>query len=114
MYLPMGLTGNVIGKAPEKEWRVNDGLVSTISALHPFNQAHVEASNQVQKGVWQVTPIMHDWDHADFVGQDSNDTKRSQAELRQFYEGIASDLVKLKTLKHRSSDANTFYEGEGK
>ena len=57
---------------------------------------------------------MHDWDHADFVGQDSNDTKRSQAELRQFYEGIASDLVKLKTLKHRSSDANTFYEGEGK
>ncbi|WP_210143095.1 YSIRK-type signal peptide-containing protein [Staphylococcus sp. GDY8P179P] len=94
MYLPMGLTGNVIGKAPEKEWRVNDGLVSTISALHPFNQAHVEASNQVQKGVWQVTPIMHDWDHADFVGQDSNDTKRSQAELRQFYEGIASDLVK--------------------
>ena len=49
MYLPMGLTGNVIGKAPEKEWRVNDGLVSTISALHPFNQAHVEASNQVQK-----------------------------------------------------------------
>ncbi len=39
MYLPMGITGNVIGKAPEKEWRVNDGLVSTISALHPFNQA---------------------------------------------------------------------------
>ncbi|MGE0975586.1 YSIRK-targeted triacylglycerol lipase [Staphylococcus cohnii] len=97
MYLPMGITGNVIGKAPEKEWRVNDGLVSTISALHPFNQAYVEASNQVQKGVWQVTPIMHDWDHADFVGQDSNDTKRSQAELSQFYEGIASDLVRTES-----------------
>ncbi|WP_210140210.1 YSIRK-type signal peptide-containing protein [Staphylococcus sp. GDY8P45P] len=97
MYLPMGITGNVIGKAPEKEWRVNDGLVSTISALHPFNQAYVAASNQVQKGVWQVTPIMHDWDHADFVGQDSNDTKRSQAELSRFYEGIASDLVRTES-----------------
>ncbi|MGX0026950.1 triacylglycerol esterase/lipase EstA (alpha/beta hydrolase family) [Staphylococcus cohnii] len=40
---------------------------------------------------------MHDWDHADFVGQDSNDTKRSQAELSQFYEGIASDLVRTES-----------------
>ena len=25
------VTGNVIGKVPEKEWRVNDGLVSVVS-----------------------------------------------------------------------------------
>ena len=99
MFLGMVLTGNVIGKAAEKDWRVNDGLVSTISALHPFNQNFVEASDNIKKGVWQVTPIMHGWDHADFVGQDNNDTKRSQAELSQLYEQIASDLVKNEALE---------------
>ena len=38
MFLPFILTGNVIGKANEKEWRENDGLVSVISSQHPFNQ----------------------------------------------------------------------------
>ena len=58
MFLGMVLTGNVIGKAAEKDWRVNDGLVSTISALHPFNQNFVEASDNIKKGVWQVTPCL--------------------------------------------------------
>ncbi|MDU2311064.1 MAG: lipase, partial [Staphylococcus epidermidis] len=43
MFLPFTITGNLIGKAKEKEWRENDGLVSVISSQHPFNQKYVEA-----------------------------------------------------------------------
>ena len=59
MFFPFTVTGNVIGKAAEKEWRENDGLISTISAQHPFNQPYTEATDQIQKGIWQVTPIKH-------------------------------------------------------
>ena len=55
MFLPFTITGNLIGKAKEKEWRENDGLVSVISSQHPFNQKYVEATDKNQKGVWQVT-----------------------------------------------------------
>ena len=94
MFLPMVLTANVIGKVKEQDWRENDGLVSVVSALHPLNQPHVASTDKIKKGVWQVTPVKHDWDHADFVGQDSSDTARTRDELRDFYESIAKDLVK--------------------
>ncbi|MCI2869116.1 YSIRK-type signal peptide-containing protein [Staphylococcus hominis] len=98
MFLPFTVTGNVIGKATEKEWRENDGLVSVISSQHPFNQAYTEATDTNQKGIWQVTPTKHDWDHVDFVGQDSTDTKRSREELQQFWYDLADDLVQTKAL----------------
>lgn len=37
LFFPFTVTANVIGKAKEKEWRENDGLVSVISSQHPFN-----------------------------------------------------------------------------
>ncbi|WP_341636561.1 YSIRK-targeted triacylglycerol lipase [Staphylococcus casei] len=95
MFLPFTVTGNVIGKVAEKEWRENDGLVSVVSAQHPSNQAFVEDTDEIQKGVWQVTPVRHNWDHVDFVGQDSTDSNHTQAELQQFWHGIAEDLVKV-------------------
>lgn len=98
MFLPFTVTGNVIGKATEKEWRENDGLVSVISSQHPFNQAYTEATDTIQKGIWQVTPTKHDWDHVDFVGQDSTDTKRSREELQQFWYDLADDLVQTEAL----------------
>ncbi|MBF0813845.1 YSIRK-type signal peptide-containing protein [Staphylococcus saprophyticus] len=94
MFLPFTVTGNVIGKAAEKEWRENDGLVSTISSQHPFNQAFTEATNEVKKGIWQVTPIKHGWDHVDFVGQDSTDSNHPTEELQQFWHNLAADLVR--------------------
>ncbi|PTI44550.1 lipase [Staphylococcus xylosus] len=94
MFLPFTITGNVIGKAAEKEWRENDGLVSTISSQHPFNQAYTEATNEVKKGIWQVTPIKHGWDHVDFVGQDSTDSNHPTEELQQFWHNLAADLVR--------------------
>lgn len=98
MFLPFTVTGNVIGKATEKEWKENDGLVSVISSQHPFNQAYTEATDTNQKGIWQVTPTKHDWDHVDFVGQDSTDTKRSREELQQFWYDLADDLVQTEAL----------------
>ncbi|WP_436948148.1 YSIRK-targeted triacylglycerol lipase [Staphylococcus xylosus] len=94
LFLPFTVTGNVIGKAAEKEWRENDGLVSTISSQHPFNQAFIEATDEVKKGVWQVTPIKHGWDHVDFVGQDSTDSNHPTEELQQFWHNLAEDLVR--------------------
>ncbi|MGW8048862.1 YSIRK-targeted triacylglycerol lipase [Staphylococcus shinii] len=94
MFLPFTITGNVIGKSAEKEWRENDGLVSTISSQHPFNQAFTEATNEVKKGIWQVTPIKHGWDHVDFVGQDSTDSNHPTEELQQFWHNLAADLVR--------------------
>lgn len=98
LFFPFTVTANVIGKAKEKEWRENDGLVSVISSQHPFNQKYVDAKKQNQKGVWQVTPTRHDWDHVDFVGQDSSDTVRSREELQQFWHGLADDLVQSEKL----------------
>ncbi|HHU6749921.1 TPA: YSIRK-targeted triacylglycerol lipase [Staphylococcus pseudintermedius] len=94
LFFPFVLTANVIGKAAEKEWRENDGLVSVVSSQHPYNQAWVEATDEVKKGVWQVTPVQHGWDHVDFVGQDTNDTTHSQDELKDFWHKLAEDLVK--------------------
>ena len=98
LFLPFTVTANLIGKATEKEWRENDGLVSVISSQHPFNQAYTEATDTNQKGIWQVTPTKHDWDHVDFVGQDSTDTKRSREELQQFWYDLADDLVQTEAL----------------
>ena len=50
LFFPFTLTANVIGKAAEKEWRENDGLVSVISSQHPFNQAYTQATDTNQKG----------------------------------------------------------------
>ncbi|MGW7927133.1 YSIRK-targeted triacylglycerol lipase [Staphylococcus xylosus] len=90
LFLPFTVTGNVIGKAAEKQWRENDGLVSTISSQHPFNQAFIEATDEVKK----VTPIKHGWDHVDFVGQDSTDSNHPTEELQQFWHKLAEDLVR--------------------
>ncbi|MFW3591361.1 YSIRK-targeted triacylglycerol lipase [Staphylococcus caprae] len=98
LFFPFTITANVIGKATEKEWRENDGLVSVISAQHPFNQKYVKATDKNQKGVWQVTPVKHDWDHVDFVGQDSSDTVRTREELQQFWHNLADDLVQSEQL----------------
>ncbi|RIP07039.1 YSIRK-type signal peptide-containing protein [Staphylococcus gallinarum] len=98
MFLPFTLTGNVIGKTANTSWRENDGLVSVVSSQHPNNQAYVDATDEIQKGVWQVTPVRHGWDHVDFVGQDATDPTHDSVELQQFWHGIADELVRSEQL----------------
>ena len=97
MFLPFTITGNLIGKAKEKEWRENDGLVSVISSQHPFNQKYVEATDKIKRCM-ASNSNKHDWDHVSFVGQDSTDTKRTRDELQQFWHGLAEDLVQSEQL----------------
>ena len=87
------LTGNVIGKVDDKEWRENDGLVSVISAQHPFNQNATPMTEQPQKGVWQVNALQHDWDHGDFVGSDALESQITPETLRAYWLDIADELV---------------------
>jgi triacylglycerol lipase len=50
-------------------------------SLHSFSVAlPMTFAVADQKGIWQVTSTKHNWDHVDFVGQDSKDTKRTREE----------------------------------
>ena len=94
MNIGYTLTANTIGKVKDKAWRENDGLVSVISGQYPLNQAHTSATNQVQKGVWQVTPVKHNWDHGDFVGTDTSEVRISKEELEDFWDNMFEDMVR--------------------
>lgn len=94
MNIGYTLTANTIGKVKDKAWRENDGLVSVISGQYPLNQAHTSATDQVQKGVWQVTPVKHNWDHGDFVGTDTSEVRISKEELEDFWDNMFEDIVR--------------------
>ncbi|MBU7218329.1 YSIRK-targeted triacylglycerol lipase [Staphylococcus gallinarum] len=98
MTLRHTVPGNVIGKVEDKAWRENDGLVSVISAQYPFGERSMLATDEVKRGIWQVMPVKHDWDHGDFVGTDATETQISTDEIRQLWMGIANDLVKNETV----------------
>ena len=94
MNIGYTLTANTIGRVKDKAWRENDGLVSVISGQYPLNQAHTSATDQVQKGVWQVTPVKHNWDHGDFVGTDTSEVRISKEELEDFWDNMFEDMVR--------------------
>ena len=97
MFLPFTITGNLIGKAKRKNGEKMMDLFQ--SFLHNIHLIKNMLKLQIKsKGVWQVTPTKHDWDHVDFVGQDSTDTKRTRDELQQFWHGLAEDLVQSEQL----------------
>ncbi|MCD8826631.1 YSIRK-targeted triacylglycerol lipase [Staphylococcus gallinarum] len=98
MTLRHTVPGNVIGKVEDKAWRENDGLVSVVSAQYPFGERSMIATDEVKKGIWQVMPVKHDWDHGDFVGTDATETQITTDEIRQMWMGIANDLVKNETV----------------
>jgi len=50
-------------------WLPNDGLVNVISALYPFNEPRQDYDpDDLRPGVWQVMPLIEEYDHMDFVG----------------------------------------------
>ncbi|MCG3412405.1 triacylglycerol lipase [Staphylococcus massiliensis] len=91
------LSSNIIGETEDKAWRVNDGIVSTISEHYPEGQPHEQAqfTDAPKPGVWQATPTKHDWDHTDFVGRDYKDKNRTSEELETFYTNLAKYTVKV-------------------
>lgn len=94
MNIGYTLTADAIGKLDDTAWRENDGLVSVISGQHPFNQAYTPATDQIQKGIWQVTPVKHNWDHGDFVGTDTSEVRISKKDLEEFWDNMFEDMVR--------------------
>ena len=96
--LLLNLTSRIIGKDANKEIRPNDGVVPVISSQHPFNQAFKKVDDHTpatDKGVWQVRPVQHDWDHLDLVGMDAFDLTHTGRELGQFYLGIMDNIMRI-------------------
>ena len=96
--LLLNLTSRIIGKDANKEIRPNDGVVPVISSQHPSNQAFKKVDDHTpatDKGVWQVRPVQHDWDHLDLVGMDAFDLKHTGRELGQFYLGIMDNIMRI-------------------
>ncbi|MCS4487106.1 YSIRK-targeted triacylglycerol lipase [Staphylococcus americanisciuri] len=95
------LTGNLIGSVAEEIWRPNDGLVSVVSAQYPKGEAHVDVTTDapLQKGVWQVMPTMAGWDHSDFIGNDTLDSKHSAKQLTDFYDELTDYLMRIEAEK---------------
>lgn len=88
----------LIGNDKDPKWRENDGIVPVISALAPFTQPFVKAGSTIQKGVWQVHDVMKGWDHADFVGLDFFDIRRTGAELEKFYHSLMDNIKQIEAI----------------
>ncbi|MCL2512300.1 MAG: hypothetical protein FWF08_00240 [Oscillospiraceae bacterium] len=53
----------------DDSWLPNDGLVSVVSAEYPFSEPYkTYDENNIEKGKWQVMPLLEDYDHLDFAG----------------------------------------------
>ena len=62
-------TGTAIGGEYiiDEKWLPNDGVVNTCSAMYPCTEAHKDFdANNVEKGIWQVMPIVN-YDHFSFT-----------------------------------------------
>lgn len=67
----------------DDSWKMNDGLVNTISATAPFNAPSVQFDeSNVQKGVWNVMPV-YEGDHMSLQGGlfKTNDVKELYVDL---------------------------------
>ncbi|MDK4085194.1 YSIRK-type signal peptide-containing protein [Staphylococcus pseudintermedius] len=97
----MDLTSRIIGSDARLEWRKNDGVVAVISSLFPLNQPFVKVSSDAlatRRGIWQVRPVLKNWDHVDFIGIDIFDLKRTGGELAKFYMSIMDNLLHIEAL----------------
>jgi len=69
----------------DEGWWRNDGSTNVISAMYPFGAPNKEFDpNNIQRGTWQVMPIMHGYNHGFFGGFDF---KHSIEDLRDFFLG---------------------------
>lgn len=95
----MDITSRIIGR--DKNVRVNDGLVPVSSSIYPTAQAFKKVgflNPATSKGVWQVRPVQNGWDHADLIGLDLPDFKRTGAELGKYYLGMINNMMRVEEL----------------
>jgi len=49
-------------------WAASDGMVNTISSLHPFGHPARPYDGSPNPGEWSFHPVMHGWDHGNLHG----------------------------------------------
>lgn len=71
----------LFGIAIDESWRINDGIVSTVSAHHPDGEPYKDFDeNNIETGIWNVMPTLESMDHTDYMGVFTN-----PIEIRRFY-----------------------------
>jgi len=75
-------------------WLPNDGMVNVVSALYPFNEPHQDYNaKKIKPGVWNVMPIVTQYEHADFCGGPMR--IGGAPGLKEFYLELAQMLKRL-------------------
>ncbi len=70
----------------DESWRLNDGIVSTVSAHHPDGEHYKDYDeNNIEKGIWNVMPVIESMDHTDYMGVFSDPIY-----TRKFYKEICA------------------------
>lgn len=81
-----------MGKYGEEEWRKNDGLVNTVSALYPEHEEHIcvsfEPGAKAVPGIWYSLPPKKT-DHMGFIGGLGNTGFIS---VREFYARLMDNI----------------------
>lgn len=77
----------LFGIPVDESWQLNDGIVSTKSAMYPEGEPHKDYdAENVESGIWNVMPVIESMDHTDFMGMFYSPSK-----LKAFY----SDMCEL-------------------
>ncbi len=83
--------------AIDESWWPNDGLVSTVSSLYPFNHPATlyKKGQEANKGLWNYYPVQNEWDHLDQLGFNVASYVLPKHNMNDFYEGVARQLLAL-------------------
>ena len=78
----------------DDEWLPNDGLVNLISAKNPFGEPVKDYdANAVEPGIWQLMPLLTNYDHMDFGGGMQN--AGGVEGIKEFYVALAQMIADL-------------------
>lgn len=83
---------NVHGVPVDESWQLNDGIVNTRSAHHPDGEEYKDFDeNNIEKGIWNVMPMIESMDHTDYMGVYSDPVK-----TRRFYKEMCELVASTK------------------
>ncbi len=81
----------LFGVPVDKSWQVNDGIVSTNSAHHPDGEEYKDFDkNNIEKGIWNVMPVIESMDHTDYMGVFSDPIA-----TRKFYKEVCELIASI-------------------
>lgn len=83
--------GEYDGVYVDESWFVNDGCVSTKTAMYPEGEPHKDFDpDSIETGKWNVMPLIKNMDHTDYMGFVTNPVK-----TYSYYEDVFSFLYSI-------------------